>query len=79
MNKNSLRQQAAYAALEAQMMPFSERYRSRLDQSFIKRLGKAAAGNLARPFVKVPTEILQGPTVYSLMGSGYENIVYASE
>jgi hypothetical protein len=79
MNKEALKQQAAYAASEAQRMTFAERVRSRSDQPFLKRLGKAAAGNLAQPFIRVPAEIYRGAETYSLMSGGYESVVYASE
>lgn len=79
MNKESIKQQAAYAALEASRLSFAERIQKRSEQPLLMRLGKAAIGNFARPFVRAPIYIEDGKFSYKLINSGYENIVYASD
>lgn len=79
MDKEVLLQQAVYAALEAHRLPFGERLQRRSDQPFLKRLGKAAVGSIVQPFLKAPQVLEEAEGNYSLVNSGYENIVYAAE
>lgn len=79
MNKEQLAQSAVYAAAEAKRLSFSDRLRKRSDQSFLKRLGKAAAGNLFKALLDVPTTIEKDGRRYDLLGNGFENLIYADE
>jgi hypothetical protein len=74
-----LLQNAVIAAAEGHTETFKARLAKRADQSFIKRFGKAAAGNLFREIINLPQTINQGRQDYRLTHSGYENLVYMSD
>ena len=79
MNKEGLRQNATIAAAEAHLATFGARLAKRADQGFIKRVGKAVAGNIFKKFVDLPLFIEKDTSTYELVNCGHENIIYSSD
>lgn len=77
--RERLIQGAVYAAAEAQRLTLAERLQRRSDQSTFKRLGKAAAGNIFKALLDVPTSIDRNGEQFRLLSHGFENLVYANE
>lgn len=78
MDKEQLFQNAAYASAEAKRLSFADRLKKRADQPMLRRLGKAAAGNLFKHIVDVPQLISEPPRQFELINNGLSNLVYAS-